>query len=103
MSQYAVYVLPGEFRTIKRLPGNMRQRIKRAIDGLTDNPRPPGSKQLQVSDDEEFAWELRRLRIDNWRIVYLISEDERAVDVVAVRKRPPYDYGDLGELLGSLS
>jgi hypothetical protein len=29
-----------------------------------------------------------------------MSEQEKAVDVVAVRKRPPYDYGDLGELLG---
>lgn len=103
MSQYAVYVLPGEFRTIKRLPGNVRQRIKRAIDGLSDNPRPTGSKQLQVSDEKELAWELWRLRIDNWRIVYLISEEERTVDVVAVRKRPPYDYGDLAELHSSPS
>ena len=38
--------------------------------------------------------------LDNWRIVYVVSDDETAVDVVAVRKRPPYDYGDLAELLG---
>jgi mRNA interferase RelE/StbE len=31
--------------------------------------------------------------------VYAVTEAERAVDVLAVRKRPPYDYGDLEELL----
>jgi len=40
------------------------------------------------------------MRIHNWRVVYLITEEQKAVDVVAVRKGPPYDYGDLAELLG---
>jgi len=28
-----------------------------------------------------------------------IHEDDKIVDVLAVRKRPPYDYGDLESLL----
>jgi mRNA interferase RelE/StbE len=32
-------------------------------------------------------------------VVYTITDADHAVDVVAVRKRPPYDYGDLQELL----
>lgn len=40
---------------------------------------------------------------DRWRIVYAVSEAEKAVDVLAVRKRPPYDYGDLEELLQKIS
>ena len=98
MSQYSVYVVPDEFQAIKKLPGNVRHRVKRAIDGLAENPRPSDSRQL----DTEFApqdCEVRRVRIDNWRIVYLIAEAEKTIDVVAVRKRPPYDYGDLAELL----
>jgi mRNA interferase RelE/StbE len=63
-------------------------------------PRPPNSKQLDVSGEEALACEVRRLRINNWRVADLITEEEKAVDVVAVRKRPPYDYGDLAELLG---
>jgi mRNA interferase RelE/StbE len=31
--------------------------------------------------------------------VYAITEADEAVDVLAVRKRPPYDYGDLESLL----
>jgi mRNA interferase RelE/StbE len=77
----------------------VRHRIKRAIDDLAGDPRPPRSKQLDVTEHEDLDCEVRRLRIDNWRIVYLITEAEKTVDVVAVRKRPPYDYGDLAELL----
>jgi mRNA-degrading endonuclease RelE of RelBE toxin-antitoxin system len=40
---------------------------------------------------------LYRLRLDGY-VVHGISEGERTVDVLAVRKRPPYDYGDLAEL-----
>ncbi len=100
MSRYTLYVVPDEFRSIKRLPGNVRQRVRHAIDELADNPRPPRSKQLDVADMEGPAPEVRRLRIDNWRVVYLVSDDEKTVDVVAVRRRPPYDYGDLAQLLG---
>ena len=100
MSRYTVYVLPDEFRRIKRLPGNVRQRVKNVIDELAEDPRPTQSKKLDVAGAEDLAREVRRLRLDNWRIVYVISEHEKAVDVIAVRKRPPYDYGDLGELLG---
>lgn len=31
MSRYTIYVVPSEFQAIKRLPGNVRQRVKRAI------------------------------------------------------------------------
>ena len=100
MSRYAVYVLPDEFRRIKRLPGNVRQRIKRAIDDLAEDPRPTQSKKLDDSDLEVPGREVRRISLDNWRIVYVVSDDEMTVDVIAVRKRPPYDYGDLAVLLG---
>jgi mRNA-degrading endonuclease RelE of RelBE toxin-antitoxin system len=43
--------------------------------------------------------ELRRIRIDRWRVVYVIESDLSLVTVLAVRKRPPYQYEDLEELL----
>lgn len=99
MNRFTVYIVPHEFQSIKKLPGNVRQRIKRAIDELAENPRPTISKRLDVGDVENLESEVRRLRIDNWRVLYLVGEIERVVDVVAVRKRPPYDYGDLSALL----
>lgn len=102
MSPYAVYVTPSALREVKDLPGHVRQRVKRAIDDLATNPHPPGSKTLDLSGTEVRAvaeCEVCRLRIENWRLVYTITEAEKAVDVLAARKRPPYDYGDLQDLL----
>ena len=48
------------------------------------------------------AFELDRFRLDKWRIVYAVTEADLSVDVLAVRKRPPYDYGDLEKLLRGL-
>jgi mRNA interferase RelE/StbE len=45
----------------------------------------------------------RRLRLGTWRILYAVIETEAlVVAVVAVRRRPPYDYGDLPEPFESL-
>lgn len=96
MSRYTVYITPNAWPKIKELPGNIRQRVKRAIDSLAENPRSAQSKALDVVD---FVPEVRRLRLDHWRIVYAITESDGIVDVLTVRKRPPYDYGDLEELL----
>ncbi len=99
MSRYSVYVLPDAWQELKDLPGSVRQRIRQAIDGLEDEPRPAQSKELEIP---ELSVELRRLRMERWRIIYAVSEAERTVDVLAVRKRPPYDYGDLEQLLAEL-
>ncbi len=99
MSRYAVYVVPRAWDEMKDLPGNMRQRVRRAVDRLASNPRPSRSRQLNIPDLE---LDLYRLRLDRWRIVYAVSEKERTVDVLAVRKRPPYDYGDLTELVAGI-
>jgi mRNA interferase RelE/StbE len=96
VSGYTVYIVPRTWKEMKNLPGNIRQRVKRAVDALSDNPRPSKSKALDVPD---FELELRRLRLDSWRVVYTITDDDKIIDVLTVRKRPPYDYGDLEELL----
>ncbi len=96
MNGYTVYVIPRAWQEIKVLPGHMRQRVKRAVDALANNPHPPQSKRLKTPDLE---CELYRLRLGRWRIVYAVNTDDKIIDVLAVRKRPPYDYGDLGQLL----
>jgi mRNA interferase RelE/StbE len=110
VSQYTVYVTPGAPAEIRQLPGNMRQRVRRAISALAEQPRPSASTALimptsQAASEERVqaevseALELRRLRLDRWRIVYTVTDAGLAIDVLAVRRRPPYDYGDLAVLL----
>lgn len=99
MSRYEVYVTPCAWAEIKGLPGHVRQRVRRAMGALRDDPRPPASKRLNVP---ALGRELRRLRLDRWRLVYAITEAEQVVDVLAVRRRPPYDYRDVEALLEEL-
>ena len=93
---YTVYVTPAALNEIKRLPGHVRQRVRRAIGSFAEDPRPPKSKTLEITG---VPAEVRRPRLDRWRILYAITESDAAVDVLGVRKRPPYDYGDLSGLL----
>jgi len=102
VSRYTVYITPQALREIKDLPGHMRQRVKRAIDALAENPHAPDSKVLELPEDIETEAELWRLRLDKWRIVYAVTEADNAIDVLAVRRRPPYDYGDLEALLADV-
>jgi mRNA interferase RelE/StbE len=100
VSRYRVYIAPQALQEIKDLPGHIRQRIKRAIDSLKDDPHPSESEELEVPSDIEAS--VFRLRLDKWRVVYTIAVAENTVDVLAVRKRPPYDYGDLEQLLSDI-
>lgn len=99
MSQYSLYIWPSVQDEVKRLPGHMRQRVRRAVSDLASDPRPPASRRLRIPGDTSTDRELRRLRLGNWRIVYRIYEADRHVVVMAVRQRPPYDYDDLESML----
>ena len=100
MNSYRVFVTPAAVKEIKALPGNIRQRVRQAISELTTQPRPHNSKVLE---QDLTPLEARRQRIENWRIIYTMSEAEATVDVLGVRKRPPYDYADLKRLLDQFS
>jgi mRNA interferase RelE/StbE len=79
---------------LKRLRGTDQRRIIRAIDDLDTDPRPPGSKRLE---DVSTEIEVRRLRLDPWRIVYVIIDEQPLI--LAIRRRPPYDYADVATLI----
>ncbi|MBE7470274.1 MAG: plasmid stabilization system [Anaerolineae bacterium] len=86
----------------KQLPGHIRQRIKRIIDELAQNPRPVESEPLELPTTLQTEWEARRIKIENWRVVYAVNEFWQEIGVLTVQKRPPYDYEDLELLLSEL-
>src|SRR5262245_5797825 len=95
-----LWIEPPALDEIKHLPGNMRQQIRRLVQTLGDEPRPHNSRLLDPPAELPLPGvELRRLRLGNWRVVYVIDEAWEIVTVIAVRKRPPYDYNDLSKLL----
>jgi mRNA-degrading endonuclease RelE of RelBE toxin-antitoxin system len=79
---------------LKRLPGNLRRRVTVTIDELEKNPRPANSKRLVALDAKREA---RRVRLGDWRIVYLVSEEQPII--LAIRRRPPYEYAYLESLI----
>jgi mRNA interferase RelE/StbE len=103
-----VYLEPQVHAQRRELPGNVRQRLKREIEGLSAEPRPPHSRALDLSKIEDKlsipeGIEVRRLRLDRWRVIYAVDESWQAVIVLALRQRPPYDYEDLDELITGLA
>jgi len=101
---YSLWLEPEVYQERTRLPGNIRQRVKREIEHLTELPRPSNSRVLDITGlDIPTGIEVRRIRLQSWRILYAIKDSEGWVWVLAIRQRPPYDYEDLGKIVSKLT
>ncbi len=70
----------------RKLDRQTLARISEAIDGLCENPRPPGCLKVKTA---EALW---RIRVGDWRIGYEIDDEARAVTVITVgHRREFYD------------
>ena len=67
-------------KSITNLQVAEQDRIEKAITSLAENPRPPGSVKLKGSED-------RRIRVDNYRVVYGVRDEEQIVEVLNVGHR----------------
>lgn len=68
-------------RSMRRLPRPLLGRLTAAIEGLADDPRPPGCIKLTGYDD------LWRVRVGDWRIIYAIHDDQLVIVVVEIGSR----------------
>lgn len=100
---YNLFLEPEAHKRSRQLPGHVRQRVKRLIDALAQNPRPDDSQPLDTTGlNVPPSVELRRIRLAQWRLIYAINETEGWVWVWGLRQRPPYDYEDLTEMVAGL-
>ena len=79
--KYRVSFMPAGKRSFDKLPKAVRKKILPRIEALSVNPRPPGVKKLEGSED------FFRLRIGQYRVVYQIQNNMLLVLVVRVRHR----------------
>lgn len=73
-------------REIRKLDRPTLARISKAIDGLSENPRPAGCLRVKTA---EGLW---RIRVGDWRIGYEIDDAALIVTIVTVgHRREFYD------------
>lgn len=78
---YRVFLERGAERTLRRLAPKVHDRIITAIQGLANNPRPPGCRKLIGSEND---W---RIRVGDYRILYEIVDDILVVRVNRIGHR----------------
>ena len=81
MSSYTIIITDPAQKDIRRLDRHVRERIKTAVLGLADNPRPPGCTQIK---SEPGVW---RIRVGDWRVAYTIDEATKTVHILRVASR----------------
>lgn len=78
---YEVEFTTAAARQVRKLPAQVRNRVLDAIESLTDDQRPPGSRKIV---GEDTAW---RIRIGDYRVIYDILDEVLVVSVVRVAHR----------------
>jgi mRNA interferase RelE/StbE len=79
--RYSVEFRPAVLKSMKRLPKKELRRIKKKIDGLSENLPAPATTKMKGNNP------FHRVRAGNYRIVYQILEDRLVILVVKVGHR----------------
>ena len=81
MSSYRVALTSSAEKELHGLPKKVIARILPRLEKLLIGPRPPGCKKLKGGDSE---W---RIRVGDYRIVYVIDDAANTVDVTRIAHR----------------
>jgi mRNA interferase RelE/StbE len=86
VASYSVVIKSSAQKELDALDDAVFRRIDRRILALAENPRPAGCKKLKGYKDQ---W---RIRIGDWRVVYLIDDSAGRVSITRVaHRREVYD------------
>ena len=80
-ARYTIDVSRPAEKQIRALDPQVRARIEKRIDSLSETPRPHGCQKMHGFEN------LYRVRTGDWRVVYEIRDNVLLVLVVAVRHR----------------
>ena len=78
---YTLLIKRSAERDLRRLPRTLFERISERILALREDPRPHGVRKLVGALE---GW---RIRVGDYRILYLIDDDAQTVTIVRVKHR----------------
>jgi mRNA interferase RelE/StbE len=81
MPQYEIVFARIARKELQALPQTIVARILKKVELLALNPRPYDSKNFM---DVHVFW---RIRVGVYRVIYIIDDDRKVVDVAIVRHR----------------
>lgn len=79
---YEIIIGSSAEKDLNKLPASVLKKVVPAIDSLAKEPRPNGCKKLKGSD--ENLW---RIRVGDYRIIYMIGDTLKIIDIRRVRHR----------------
>ncbi len=79
---YVVYFKETARKELYKLPDKVLKKVLSAIDGLSNDPRPPGVKKLKGKG--ENLW---RIRVGDYRVIYLVDDQIRIINVRKIGNR----------------
>lgn len=83
---HRIELTPAAARQFRNLPLDQKERVRRRIDRLGDEPRPIGCEKIA---GVETLW---RVRVGDFRIVYEVRDDVLVVVAVLIgNRRDVYD------------
>ena len=81
MPDYTLTFAKSARKELEKLPSQVVARIFAKIESLPATPRPPGCQKLKGNN---ALW---RIRVGDYRVLYVIDDATRIVDIVAVGNR----------------
>ena len=77
---YTVYLKRSAEKELEDLPARIHDKIITVLLSLKDNSFPRGAKKLHGREG-------LRIRVGNYRILYVVDEAERRIEVISVADR----------------
>jgi mRNA interferase RelE/StbE len=81
VAKYTLQIKHSAQKELDALDDAVFGRIDRKIMALAENPRPAGRRKLKGYKDQ---W---RIRIGDWRVVYIIDDAAKLVNITRVAHR----------------
>ncbi len=81
MAKYAIDIKPSARKELENLSDRLIARLISKIEDLAANPRPSRCRKLRGHKD------LWRVRVGDYRVVYIVDDDRRTVSVTRIAHR----------------